>query len=209
MAMIGDERTGQYQSASTYDGPMRIQSASRSRRNISVVIVSALAVCSLLAGGCSSDSGITSAADAQATTTTSAPTQVITVLTTSAQKILHTAGASGEHVYGWNRLVGDGTNGTDTVNVEMLATVNYTNGSGDFDGVITFTYPDGSTIGFDMVGGSTVAATDTTEATFHSDLVVIAGTGTYASATGTGTFDGSRKDALGGAVEMTFALRLS
>ena len=126
-----------------------------------------------------------------------------------AVKILHTAGASGEHVYGWNRLVGDGTNGTNTVNVEMLATVNYTNGSGDFDGVITFTYPDGSTLGFDMVGGSTVAATDTTEATFHSDLVVIAGTGTYASATGTGTFDGSRKDALGGAVEMTFALRLS
>jgi len=39
--------------------------------------------------------------------------------------------------------------------------------------------------------------------------VVIAGTGTYASATGTGTFDGSRKDALGGAVEMTFSLHLS
>jgi hypothetical protein len=47
-----------------------------------------------------------------------------------------------------------------------------------------------------------------TEATFNSDLVVISGTGKYATAAGTGTFDGSRKDALGGAVEMTFALRL-
>ena len=207
--MIGHERPGQYQSASTYGGPMRIRSASRSRRNISVVVLSALVICSVLVGGCSSDSGITSAADAQATSTGSDPTQIIHVLTTSVEKVLHTAGASGEHVYGWNRLVGDGTNGSDTVNVEMLGTVNYTKGSGDFDGVITFTYADGSTLGFDMVKGAAVAATDTTEATFHSDLVVIAGTGTYASATGTGTFDGTRKDALGGAVEMTFALRLN
>jgi hypothetical protein len=105
--------------------------------------------------------------------------------------------------------VGDGTDGTEAVNVEMLATVNYTNGSGDFDGVITFTYADGSTLGFDMVDGSTVAATDTTDATFHSELEVIGGTGRYVNTTGTGTFDGSRKDALGGAVEMTFALRLA
>ena len=143
------------------------------------------------------------------TTAPSAPTQTITVLTTSTEKVLHTVGASGEHVYGWNRLMGDGTSETEAVSVEMLATVNYTNGSGDFDGVITFTYTDGSTLGFDMVGGSTVAATDTTDATFHSDLVVIGGTGRYATSTGTGTFDGSRKDALGGAVEMTFALRLT
>jgi hypothetical protein len=178
-----------------------------SLRNLLVPAVALLAIASLgLASGCSSAS---SASNATTSTTVSAPTQTITVLTTSTEKVLHTAGASGEHVYGWNRLVGDGTNGTDTVNVEMLATVSYTNGSGDFDGVITFTYPDGSTLGFDMVDGSTVAATDTTDATFHSDLKVIAGTGRYVTATGTGTFDGSRKDALGGAVEMTFALRLA
>jgi hypothetical protein len=179
-----------------------------SLRNLLVPAVALLAIASLgLTSGCSSASGTSNAATS--TTAASAPTQTITVLTTSTEKVLHTAGASGEHIYGWNRLVGDGTNGTDTVNVEMLATVNYTNGSGDFDGVITFTYADGSTLGFDMVDGSTVAATNTTDATFHSDLVVIAGTGKYATATGTGTFDGSRKDALGGAVEMTFALRIN
>jgi hypothetical protein len=177
-----------------------------------LLIVSLLAVGTLAFGaGCSSDSSSASGTDSVASTTivSSAPTQTITVLTTSAQKILHTAGASGEHVYGWNRLVGDGTSGAETVNVEMLVTVNYTNGSGSFVGVFTFTYADGSTLGFDIRNGTTVAATDTTDATFHSDLVVIAGTGKYATATGTGTFDGSRKDALGGAVQMTFALRLN
>lgn len=188
---------------------MRTHSASPSRRTFAALLLSAVAVGSLVAGGCSSDSGMTSTADAQATTTLAAPTQTVTVLATSAEKVLHTVGASGEHVYGSNHLVGDGTDGTEAVNVEMLATVNYTNGSGDFDGVITFTYADGSTLGFDMVDGSTVAATDTTDATFHSELQVIGGTGRYVNTTGTGTFDGSRKDALGGAVEMTFALRLA
>ena len=178
-----------------------------SLRNLLVPAVALLAIASLgLTSGCSSAS---SASNATTSTTVSAPTQTITVLTTSTEKVLHTSGASGEHVYGWNRLVGDGASGTDLVNVEMLATVNYTNGSGSIAGVITFTYPDGSTIGFDMGKGTAVAASDTTDATFHSDLVVIAGTGKYATATGTGTFDGSRKDALGGAVEMTFALRIA
>ena len=194
--------------------PDHVTTAARSLRSRSplrhllVPAVALLAIASLgLTSGCSSASGTSNASTS--TTVASAPTQTITVLATSAEKILHTAGASGEHVYGWNRLVGDGTNGTDTVNVEMQATVNYTNGSGSIAGVITFTYPDGSTLGFDMGTGTAVAASDTTQATFHSDLVVIAGTGKYATATGPGTFDGTRKDALGGAVEMTFALRLN
>ena len=174
---------------------MRSLRTTTSHRILPALLLSTVAVGSLIAGGCSSDSGMSSTADAQATTTLAAPTQTVS--------------ASGEHVYGSNHLVGDGTDGTEAVNVEMLATVNYTNGSGDFDGVITFTYADGSTLGFDMVDGSTVAATDTTDATFHSELEVIGGTGRYVNTTGTGTFDGSRKDALGGAVEMTFALRLA
>ena len=188
---------------------MRSLRTTTSRRILPALLLSTVAVGSLIAGGCSSDSGMSSTADAQATTALAAPTQTVTVLTTSKEKVLHTVGASGENVYGSNHLVGDGTDGTEAVNVEMLATVNYTNGSGDFDGVITFTYADGSTLGFDMVDGSTVAATDTTDATFHSELEVIGGTGRYVNTTGTGTFDGSRKDALGGAVEMTFALRLA
>lgn len=152
---------------------------------------------------------MSSTADAQGTTTLAAPIQTVTVLTTSKEKVLHTAGVSGEHVYGFNHLVGDGISGTDPVNVEMLATVNYTNGSGDFDGVVTFTYTDGSTLGFQMVDGSTTAATDTTDAIFHSELTVIDGTGRFAGARGTGTFDGARKDALGGAVDMTFGFRLA
>ena len=186
---------------------MRTPPVSRSLRTFAAFVLPFLAVGSLIVvTSCSSAS---STSNATTSTTVSAPTQTITVLATSSEKVLHTAGASGEHIYGWNRLVGDGTNGTDTVNLEMLATVNYTNGSGSIAGVITFTYPDGSTIGFDMGKGTAVAASDTTDATFHCDLVVIAGSGKYATVTGTGTFDGSRKDALGGAVEMTFALRIA
>jgi hypothetical protein len=180
-----------------------------SLRNLLVPAVALLAIASLgLTSGCSSASGTSNAATS--TTAASAPTQTITVLTTSTEKVLHTAGASGEHIYGWNRLVGDGTNGTDTVNVEMLATVNYTNGSGGLDGVVTFTYPDGSTLAFMMVGGSTAVAANGTGAVFHSELEMIGGTGKYVTATGTGTFDGSRKSNLvGEGDEMTFALRIS
>lgn len=164
-----------------------------------------------LVSGCTSSS---ESADAAGTTTSvvapvAADTQVVTVLTTSVEKNLHTAGVAGEHVYGFNHLAGTGRDGTDAVGVEMLATVDYTNGSGDFDGVITLTYPDGATVGFRMVDGSTTAATDTTEAIFHSELTVIDGTGRLAGARGSGTFDGARKDALGGAVDMTFRFQLS
>jgi len=96
------------------------------------------------------------------------------------------------------------------VKVDQQVIVNYTNGSGGLDGVVTFTYPDGSTLAFMMVGGSTAVAANGTGAVFHSELEMIGGTGKYATATGTGTFDGSRKSNLvGEGDEMTFALRIS
>lgn len=185
---------------------MTTRTTSRNRRTRRTPVVALLALGALLLlTGCSSSSTATSADTTAAPT---GPTRVVTALTTSVDKVLHTVGVSGEHVYGFNHLAGDGTSGAGAVKVEMLATVNYTNGSGDFDGVITITYPDASTLGFRMVDGSTVAATDTTDATFHSEIEVIDGSGAYAGATGSGTFDGTRKDALGGAVDMTFEFRL-
>lgn len=136
--------------------------------------------------------------------------QVITVQLTSQDRVLHTVGRDDSKIYGSNHLTGDGAvDGGDAVQVEMLATVNYTDGSGDFGGVITFTYADGSTLGVVMEGGAAEAATDTTEATFHSALRVIGGTGALLDASGTGTFVGTRKEALGGAVEATFTLSIS
>jgi len=191
--------------------PEQVTTAVRSplsRASLRKFLVPALALAAIVSlsftTGCSSASSTSNTATS--TTVSSAPTQVVHVLATSVEKILHTAGASKEHIYGWNHLVGDEASGADSVNVEMLMTVNYTNGSGGFYGVITFTYADGSTLGVEAVNGSAVAATDTTNATLHSDLLVIAGTGKYASAAGKGTLDGSRKDALGGAIDSTFAL---
>lgn len=133
--------------------------------------------------------------------------QVVTVQLTSQDKVLHTVGPDDSKIYGSNHLTGEGAvDGGDAVQVEMLATVNYTNGSGDFGGVITFTFDDGSTLGVLMEDGAAVAATDTTEATFHSNLRVIGGSGALVDAHGTGTFVGTRKEALGGAVEATFTL---
>jgi len=141
---------------------------------------------------------------------TSADAQVITVQLTSQDRVLHTVGPGESKIYGSNHLTGEGTlDGTGDVQVEMLATVNYTNGSGDFGGVITFTFADGSTLGVVMVNGAAEAATDTTEATFHSGLRVIGGTGAMVDAAGSGTFVGTRKEALGGAVEATFTLSIT
>jgi hypothetical protein len=178
-----------------------------------LLIVPLLAVCALAFGaGCSSDSSSVSGTDSVASTTIapSAPTQTIKVLTNLTEKALHTVGASGEHTYGTVHLEGDGTSESGPVNVEMQATVNYTNGSGGLDGVVTFTYPDGSTLAFMMVGGSTAVAANGTGALFHSELEMIGGTGKYVTATGTGTFNGSRKsNIVGEGDEMTFALRIS
>ncbi|MDO8388917.1 MAG: hypothetical protein Q7V57_00385 [Actinomycetota bacterium] len=133
--------------------------------------------------------------------------QVVSVQLTSQDKVLHTVGPDDSKIYGSNHLTGDGTvDGEGAVQVEMLATVNYTDGSGDFGGVITFTFADGSSLGVLMEDGAAVAATDTTEATFHSGLRVIGGTGSLVNAHGSGTFVGTRKEALGGAVEATFTL---
>ena len=65
-----------------------------SLRNLLVPAVALLAIASLgLTSGCSSASGTSNAATS--TTAASAPTQTITGLTTSAEKVLHTAGACG------------------------------------------------------------------------------------------------------------------
>jgi len=130
---------------------------------------------------------------------------VVKVDLTSVDKVLHTVGANDAGVYGANHLTGSGTDSDGSkVDVELLALVNYKNGSGSFDGVLTLTFADGDTLGLKLVGGKTVAATDTTDATFKSTLAVIDGTGEHLGATGKGLFSGARKDALGGVVQATF-----
>jgi hypothetical protein len=138
----------------------------------------------------------------------STTTVTVDVLLKSQQKSLHKVGQDGRSLYGSNYLVGDGTANGEKVTVEMQAIVDYTNGGGAFDGVITLTFADGATLGLRMFDGAATAKTDTTSARFRSLLSVIDGTGTYLGTAGRGTFTGERMDAIGGAVQTHFALRL-
>jgi hypothetical protein len=125
----------------------------------------------------------------------------------SQARTLYQVGPANESTYGWNRLTGTSTLDGQPVSIEMLATVDYTKGSGPFSGVVTFTFADGSTIGVSMAG-STTAQANGTDASFASTLGVIGGTGQYVSTTGYGTFTGTRSAALGTDVGAVFTLQL-
>ncbi len=141
-------------------------------------------------------------------TPTTTPMHLETTLT-SDSRVLHQVGAGDAATYGWNRLLGTATLDGQPVGVEMLANVNYLNGSGPFFGFITFTFADGSTLGVSMQGQATVAGAGSTDTSFASTLGVIGGTGTYVNDTGYGTFTGARTAALGGQVSATFDLQLA
>jgi quercetin dioxygenase-like cupin family protein len=137
---------------------------------------------------------------------TGTPTH-LTANLTSPDRRLYTVGPAGSLVYGWNHLTGTSKFDSEEVGVDLLGSVNYVSGNGPFSGFITFTFPDGSTLGVAMQG-ATKASADTKNATFIATLGVIGGTGRFADVTGVGTFVGSRTAALGAAVAATFDLSL-
>ena len=134
------------------------------------------------------------------------PVHLETLLTSEA-RTLYQVGPDATTTYGWNRLTGTATVDGQPVAVELLASVDYTEGNGPFFGFITFSFGDGSTLGITMQG-MTRAAPDTADATFVATLGVIGGTGTYVDAAGHGTFTGDRPAALGGQVNAVFDLDL-
>jgi hypothetical protein len=126
----------------------------------------------------------------------------------SQSRVLHTAGADGSVTYGWNQLVGTATVDGQPVGVELLGNVSYVKGSGPIFGFVTYTFADGSTLGVQMQGAAT-ATSNGDETSFAATLGVLGGTGRYATVTGSGVFDGSRKAALGTTVAATFTLSLA
>jgi hypothetical protein len=126
----------------------------------------------------------------------------------SQSRTLHTAGAGDSVVYGWNLLTGTATLAGAPVQVEMQGNVSYVEGSGPFFGFVTYTFADGSTLGVQMQGAATASAGGS-NTEFAATLGVVGGTGRYVHATGTGTFTGSRKAALGTTVAATFDLTIT
>ncbi len=133
----------------------------------------------------------------------------VSVQLTSQDSTLYQVGPANQTVYGWNRLTGTAQVGGESADVELLGSVDYFDGSGDFFGFVTITFADGSRLGLRLTEGNAQAATDTTNATFASGLDVLGGTGKYLDATGDGSFDGSRVEALGSAVEAVFEISLN
>jgi len=132
------------------------------------------------------------------------PNLTVSVDVTSISRNLKTYGPV---TAGWNQLTGTTTVNGAAATVELLANVNYRDGSGSFDGFITLTLPDTSAITFRMNGQATFNAT-TNATSFYSPLTVVGGSGSYASASGQGTFIGSRTTDLGGAVHVDLQLEL-
>ena len=126
----------------------------------------------------------------------------------SQSRTLHEVGAAAEKTYGWNRLTGTTMVDDQPVDIELLASVDYVSGNGQFSGFITFTYADGSTLGTSMQG-SALLDPATGDTAFAATLGVIGGTGTYATTSGSGMFTGTRRVALGGEVTATFDLGIA
>lgn len=124
---------------------------------------------------------------------------------TSVDQALFTVNEEDETVYGWNRLAGEAEIDGETVEVDMLGTVDYVNGSGPFGGFVTLTFPDGTLLSLRQ-DGEAQAATDTSDAELGADLTVIGGTGRFLDASGDGEWTGYRDETLGGAVRMEVEL---
>ncbi len=107
----------------------------------------------------------------------------------------------GANMVGINDLTGTTTISGATVKVEVLASVDYLNGSGPFAGSMTLTYPDGSLLTFRQPGFATFDST-TQITTLKSQMTVVGGTGTAANAKGSGSYVGTRSTVLGGPVHL-------
>jgi len=135
-----------------------------------------------------------------------AKTLVFDVDLTSAGTTLETL--PGDITYGWNDLQGPTRWGKSSAQMRFLGSVDYVDGTGPFGGFVTVTRADGVKIALSVSGWSTSPQdqTGTANATFRGTLTVIGGTGPYAGATGTGTMQGFRKQALGSPVELSFSV---
>ena len=112
-----------------------------------------------------------------------------------------------EQTYGFNVLEGTTRINDVLVRVRNLGTVDYTNGSGKFGGFVELVWSDGTTLGMRQDGTATFDE-EKEKTSFDADLNVIDGSGTAAGTSGSGSWTGTRKTSLGGAVTMKVRLNL-
>lgn len=95
---------------------------------------------------------------------------------------------------------------TGAIYVNFLASVYYHNGNGPWTGFARIQFSRTSSIVVRMSGMTTTALSGAMS--LHASLRVIAGTGTYSAATGTGVFEGTRTSVLTSPLQGVFDLHV-
>lgn len=129
-----------------------------------------------------------------------------TTTLTSVEKSVAKVGPDDQVLYGWNDLRGGTSFDGSPAQVRLQGSVWYLSGSGPFNGFLTLTFDDGSTLGMWMAGKATASGDQTA---FEAQLQVMGGTGKYEQASGSGSWTGSRTGDLGGAVKFDGTVQLS
>lgn len=89
----------------------------------------------------------------------------------------------------------------------VLVLYDYANGTGPWQAYLTLAFADGSVL-TTYASGLTVADPDGLNSRFDGQMVVIAGSGRYAGAHGTGTMRGARAEEVGDAVAIDYTMTL-
>ena len=178
---------------------------------VSIAVISALG---LALAGCSSatDTSSDSASPSNERNESAQPTGTPVTFKTTATSVrswLDVVGKKNadEQTYGFNVLEGTTRINDVLVRVRNLGTVDYTNGSGKFGGFVELVWSDGTTLGMRQDGTATFDE-EKEKTSFEADLNVIDGSGTAAGTSGSGSWTGTRKTSLGGAVTMKVRLNL-
>ncbi len=190
-----------------------------SHRRFASTIAGAAALAAL-AAGCAEDEPADDAATtteapaassttASDTSTTLAATETTSffVSLSSEGTTLHSVGADEELTYGWNHLIGTTMLDEEVAEIELLGSVDYTDGSGTWSGFLTIEAETG-TLGL-RASGDAVLDAATKDTAFTGEMEVVGGTGRFEGVQGTATADGLRDDDLGGPVTFTIELHLT
>ena len=124
----------------------------------------------------------------------------------AADQHFRSAGTAGEITFGTGRLTGTSTLEGQPVDVELLASIDYVDGSGPFDGWITITSAADDLLGLRYEGFVTQRGDLTS---INGSVSVAGGAGAWADVTGSGRVTGRREGTLGDDVAYTLVLSLA
>lgn len=174
-----------------------------STRKLAAALLAATALITAACGGQSSDTTAPASAVAQIERSGDGVEQIrIETELTSATSDLHTVGPDDSRVFGWNLLTGTGTFRGEQVEVRLQGSVEYSNGSGPFEGFLRIVAADESQLAFRLDGQATAGS----PTQLPGRMYFIGASGRYAAMVASGKFDGTRDAEVGAPVVTTLDL---